>query len=75
MFCIHVNRYIQNTTEPEDESLQPVRPPCNEVQCQWTLTTVLIQKLKVAQRDMERARLGVSLKNKIRNEVSVREPK
>lgn len=35
----------------------------------WTLTVGLVHKLKVAQRAMERAMLGVSLKDKIRNEI------
>lgn len=35
----------------------------------WTLTAGSIHKLKVAQRAIERAVLGVSLKDKIRNEV------
>ncbi|CAH2235385.1 jg5953 [Pararge aegeria aegeria] len=35
----------------------------------WTLTARLIHKLQVAQRAMERAMLGISLRDKIRNEV------
>nr|ADI61818.1 endonuclease-reverse transcriptase [Bombyx mori] len=35
----------------------------------WTLTVRLVRQLKVAQRAMERAMLGVSLKDKIRNEI------
>ncbi|KAG6461226.1 hypothetical protein O3G_MSEX012494 [Manduca sexta] len=35
----------------------------------WTLTVRLVHQLKVAQRAMERAMLGVSLKDKLRNEV------
>ncbi|KAI8440552.1 hypothetical protein MSG28_001794 [Choristoneura fumiferana] len=35
----------------------------------WTLTLGLVHKFKVAQRAMERAMLGVSLKDRIRNEV------
>ncbi|KAJ0175948.1 hypothetical protein K1T71_008122 [Dendrolimus kikuchii] len=34
----------------------------------WTLTAGLVHKFKVAQRAMERAMLGVSLMDKIRNE-------
>ena len=34
----------------------------------WTLTIGLIHKFKVAQRAMERAMLGVSLRDKIRND-------
>ncbi|KAJ0169495.1 hypothetical protein K1T71_015082 [Dendrolimus kikuchii] len=37
-------------------------------QCTWTLTAGLVHKFKVAQRAMERAMLGVSLMDKIRNE-------
>ena len=35
----------------------------------WTLTVRLVHKFKVAQRAMERAMLGVSLRDRIRNEV------
>ncbi|RVE40575.1 hypothetical protein evm_014776 [Chilo suppressalis] len=35
----------------------------------WTLTVRLVHRFKVAQRAMERAMLGVSLKDRIRNEV------
>jgi hypothetical protein len=35
----------------------------------WTLTTRLVHKFKVAQRAMEKAMLGVSLRDRIRNEV------
>lgn len=35
----------------------------------WTLTVGLVHKLKVTQRAMERAMLGVPLKDRIRNEV------
>jgi hypothetical protein len=35
----------------------------------WTLTAWLVHKFKVAQRGMERAMLGVSLRDQIRNEV------
>jgi hypothetical protein len=35
----------------------------------WTLTARLVHKFKVAQRAMERAMLGVSLRDRIRNEV------
>lgn len=35
----------------------------------WTLTAGLIHRFKVAQRAMERAMLGVSLKDRIRNDV------
>ena len=34
----------------------------------WTLTVGLVHQFKVAQRAMERAMLGVSLKDRIRNE-------
>jgi hypothetical protein len=34
----------------------------------WTLTVALVHQFKVAQRAMERAMLGVSLKDRIRNE-------
>ena len=34
----------------------------------WSLTTGLVKKLKVAQRAMERAMLGISLRDRIRNE-------
>ncbi|KAJ0175113.1 hypothetical protein K1T71_009254 [Dendrolimus kikuchii] len=37
-------------------------------QCTWTLTAGLVHKFQVAQRAMERAMLGVSLMDKIRNE-------
>ncbi|RVE46970.1 hypothetical protein evm_008354 [Chilo suppressalis] len=36
----------------------------------WTLTAGLVHQFKVAQRAMERAMLGVSLKDRIRNDVS-----
>jgi hypothetical protein len=35
----------------------------------WTLTTRLVYKFKVAQRNMERAMLGVSLRDRIQNQV------
>jgi hypothetical protein len=35
----------------------------------WTLTARLAHKFKVAQRNMERAMLGVSLRDRIRNQV------
>ncbi|RVE41527.1 hypothetical protein evm_013823 [Chilo suppressalis] len=35
----------------------------------WTLTAGLVHQFKVAQRAMERAMLGVSLKDRIRNDV------
>jgi hypothetical protein len=35
----------------------------------WTLTARLVHKLKVAQRAMERAKLGVSLRDRIGNHV------
>ncbi|KAG7298647.1 hypothetical protein JYU34_018301 [Plutella xylostella] len=35
----------------------------------WTLTVGLVHRFKVAQRAMERAMLGVSLMDRIRNEV------
>jgi hypothetical protein len=35
----------------------------------WTLTARLVYKFKVAQRAMERAMLGVSLRDRIRNQV------
>jgi hypothetical protein len=35
----------------------------------WTLTARLVHKFKVAQRAMERAMLGVSLRDRIRNEL------
>ena len=35
----------------------------------WTLTMGLVHRFKVAQRAMERVMLGVSLKDKIRDEV------
>ncbi|CAH2097125.1 unnamed protein product [Euphydryas editha] len=35
----------------------------------WTLTTGLVHKFKVSQSAMERAMLGVSFKDKIRNEI------
>jgi hypothetical protein len=35
----------------------------------WTLMAQLVNKFKVAQRDMERAMLGVSLQDRIRNQV------
>lgn len=41
----------------------------------WTLTVRLVRQLKVAQRAMERAMLGVSLKDKIRNEIILQRTK
>jgi hypothetical protein len=35
----------------------------------WTLTVRLVHKFKVAQRAMERVMLGVSLRDRIRNQV------
>jgi hypothetical protein len=35
----------------------------------WTLTALLVHKFKVAQRNMERAMLEVSLRDRIRNQV------
>ncbi|CAH2248728.1 jg17521 [Pararge aegeria aegeria] len=40
----------------------------------WTLIARLIHKLQVAQRAMVRAMLGISLRDKIRNEVVDRGP-
>jgi hypothetical protein len=36
----------------------------------WTLMARLVHRFKVAQRAMERAMLGVSLRDRIRNQVS-----
>ncbi|CAH2229251.1 jg18827 [Pararge aegeria aegeria] len=41
----------------------------------WTLTVDLIHKFKVAQRAMERAMLGVSLRDRIRNDEICRRTK
>ncbi|CAG9133030.1 unnamed protein product [Plutella xylostella] len=59
--------YPNATRKPEDKSLQPLRPTSDDVWCRDEDTDARTgPPIKVAQDAMERAMLGVSLKDHIR---------
>jgi hypothetical protein len=60
---------VDENTKPKDESLQSVLPVMTYVAKTWSFTARLVHKFKVAQRALERAMLGVSLRDRIRKEV------
>jgi hypothetical protein len=55
--------FIVDATKPKDESLQSVRSTRHDIRSRD------VDKFKVAQRAMERAMLGVSLRDRIRSQV------
>jgi hypothetical protein len=68
-FCYVSIIFFYTNVFNKDESLSFVRVASNDHGTEtWPLTMGLIKRLNVTQRAMERAMLGVSLRDRIRND-------